>query len=169
VIVSQSLALRFWPNQDPIGRRIKAGFSHDTWCTVVGVVGNVRQFDLQDESGLAMYIPYDQSPTPFLMQTLTLVVRSRSDEPFPNASAARGAIAGVDPDLPLFDVASVEQLVCPSLSFRQTVRPKSILWWHCTTSKSWPFLSHTISNASAKLVVAKPDHAAEGLGTLLPA
>jgi len=116
VIVSQSLARRFWPNQDPIGRRIKPGFPHDTWCTVVGVVGDVRQFDLQDESGLAMYIPYTQSPASFLMQTLALVVRSRSDDPFVNVSAARRAIAAVDPDLPLFDVASMEQLVYRSLS-----------------------------------------------------
>lgn len=116
VIVSQSLARRFWPNQDPIGRRIKPGFSNDSWCTVVGVVGDVRQFDLQDSSGLAIYLPYAQSPTTFLMQSLALVVRSRSDDPSATVSAARRAIASVDPDLPLFDVASMDQLVHRSLS-----------------------------------------------------
>jgi predicted permease len=116
VIVSQTLARRFWPNQDPIGRRLKLGFSHDPWCTVVGVVGDVRQFNLEDESALALYIPYAQAPSPFLMQTLAVVVRTSADDPFNMATAARKAIAAVDPDLPLFDVASMEQLVYRSLS-----------------------------------------------------
>ncbi|HET9307343.1 MAG TPA: ABC transporter permease [Candidatus Sulfotelmatobacter sp.] len=116
VVISQSLARRFWPNQDPIGRRLKLGFSHDPWCTVIGVVGDVRQFDLQDESALALYIPYAQAPIPFLMQSLALVVRYRSDDPSATASAARHAIAAVDPDLPLFDISSMEQLVYRSLS-----------------------------------------------------
>jgi len=116
VIVSETLARRFWPNQDPIGRRLKLGFSRDPWCTVVGVVGDVRQFNLEDESALALYIPYAQAPSPFLMQTLAVVVRTSADDPFNTANAARKAIATVDPDLPLFDVASMEQLVYRSLS-----------------------------------------------------
>jgi putative ABC transport system permease protein len=116
VIVSETLARRFWPNQDPIGRRLKLGFSHDPWCTVVGVVGDVRQFNLEDESALALYIPYAQAPSPFLMQTLAVVLRTSADDPFNTATAARKAIATVDPDLPLFDVASMEQLVYRSLS-----------------------------------------------------
>jgi putative ABC transport system permease protein len=116
VVVSRSLARRLWPNQDPIGRRLKPGFSHDSWCTVVGVVGDVKQFDLRDDSAFALYFPYAQAPEPFLMQTLALVVRSRSDDPSATAAAARHAIATVDPDLPLFDVASMDQLVYRSLS-----------------------------------------------------
>jgi len=116
VIVSETLAHRFWPNENPIGRRLKLGFSHDPWCTVVGVVGDVRQFNLEDESALALYIPYAQAPSPFLMQTLTVVLRTSADDPFNTATAARKAIATVDPDLPLFDVASMEQLVYRSLS-----------------------------------------------------
>jgi predicted permease len=116
VIVSETLARRFWPNQDPIGRRLKLGFSHDPWCTVVGVVGDVRQFNLADESALALYIPYAQAPSPFLMQTLAVVVRTSADDVFNTATAARKAIATIDPDLPLFDVASMEQLVYRSLS-----------------------------------------------------
>jgi putative ABC transport system permease protein len=116
VIVSQTFARRFWPNQDAIGRRLKLGFSRDPWCTVVGVVGDVRQFDLQDESALAFYMPYAQSPIPLLMQSLTFVVRYSSGDPLATANAARHAITAVDPDVPLFDVASMEQLVYRSLS-----------------------------------------------------
>jgi putative ABC transport system permease protein len=116
VVVSQTLARKFWPNQDPVGRRLKLGFSHDPWCTVIGVVGDVRQFDLKDESALALYMPYAQSPIPFLMQSLTFVVRYGAGDPSATAAAARHAIIGVDPDLPLFDIASMEQLVYRSLS-----------------------------------------------------
>jgi len=116
VIISQSMARRFWPNADPLGKRLNAGFSRDPWRTVVGVVGDVRQFDLQDQSALALYLPYAQAPDPFLMQTLTLVVRSRPDNPLATAATARQAIAAVDSGLPLFDVASMDQLVHRSLS-----------------------------------------------------
>lgn len=115
-VISRTFARRFWPDQDPIGRRLKLGFSRDPWCTVVGVVGDVRQFDLQDESALALYMPYAQSPIPFLMESLTFVVRYGAADPSATATAARHAITAVDPDLPVFDVASMEQLVYRSLS-----------------------------------------------------
>jgi predicted permease len=116
VVVSQSLARRLWPNQDPIGRRLKPGFSNDDWCTVIGVVGDVRQFDLEDTRFLTLYLPYPQAPAPFLMQSLTFVARSTSDDPSALITSARHAIAAVDPELPLFDVASMNQLVYRSLS-----------------------------------------------------
>jgi len=81
----------------------------------VGVVGDVKQSGLQDNSAFALYLPYPQSPMSFLMQSLTLVVRSTSDASS-MTSAARRAIAAVDPDLPLFDTASMEQLVYRSLA-----------------------------------------------------
>jgi predicted permease len=116
VVISQSLARRFWPNQEAVGRRLKPGFSNDVWCTVVGVVGDVRQFDLKDQSALALYLPYPQSPVPDFMDSLALVVRSGSEDPSVLAASARRAIATVDPELPLFDVASMDQLVYRSLS-----------------------------------------------------
>jgi predicted permease len=116
VVISQTLARRFWPNQDAVGRRLKPGFSNDVWCTVVGVVGDVRQFDLKDQSALALYLPYPQSPIPDFMSSIALVVRSNSEDPSAMAASARRAIAAVDPELPLFDVASMDQLVYRSLS-----------------------------------------------------
>ena len=116
VVVSRSLARRFWPDQNPIGRRLKPGFSNDPWCTVVGVVGDTKQYDLRDQTAYALYLPYSQSPIPFLMQSMSLVMRTDSADPAASASAARHAVAAVDPDLPLFDVASMEGLVFRSLS-----------------------------------------------------
>ncbi len=115
LIVSQSLARRFWPHSDPIGKRIDTGFGDAGWYTVVGVAGDVKQSGLDDSTSFALYLPYEQSPVPFLMSNMTLVLRTSSD-PLSAVPAARRAIERVDPELPLFDVASMEQLVYRSVS-----------------------------------------------------
>jgi len=71
VVVSQSFARKYWPDGDPVGQRIRI-ISDPRWWTVVGVVGNVREFGLDAELRPTMYFPFDQLPT----DTLTLVVRS---------------------------------------------------------------------------------------------
>jgi predicted permease len=115
VIVSQSLAQHFWPRGDAIGKRLKPGFFNDAWCTVVGIVGDTKQYSLGDTPSPSMYLPYAQAPAPFLMQDMTLVLRNASD-PLSLVAAARGAVQAVDPDLPVFDVATMEQLVYRSAS-----------------------------------------------------
>lgn len=115
VIVSQSLARHFWPLEEAIGKRLKPGFSNDAWCTVVGVVGDTKQYSLGETPSPSMYLPYAQAPDPFLMQDITLVVRTGAD-PLSLVTAARHAVQAVDPDLPVFDVASMEQLVYRSVS-----------------------------------------------------
>jgi predicted permease len=115
VIVSQSLAHYFWPHGDVIGRRLKPGFSNDAWCTVVGVVGDTKQYSLDEAASPSMYLPYAQAPLPFMMQDITLVLRTGSD-PLSLVGAARRAVQSVDPDLPVFDIATMEQLVYRSAS-----------------------------------------------------
>jgi putative ABC transport system permease protein len=115
VIVSQSLARHFWPRGDAIGKRLKPGFSDDAWCTVVGVVGDTKQYSLGETPSPSMYLPYAQAPAPFLMHDITLVLRIGSD-PLSLVAAARRAVQAVDPDLPVFDVATMEQLVYRSVS-----------------------------------------------------
>jgi putative ABC transport system permease protein len=115
VIVSQSLARHFWPHEEAIGKRLKPGFYNDAWCTVVGVVGDTKQYSLGEEPSPSMYLPYAQAPDPFLMQDITLVLRTGAD-PLSLVTAARRAVQGVDPDLPVFDVATVDQLVYRSVS-----------------------------------------------------
>jgi putative ABC transport system permease protein len=115
IMISEGLALRLWPHSDPIGRRIDPGFSNAGWYTVVGVVSDVKQFGLSDAESLAIYLPYQQSPIPFLMRDMTLVLRTSSD-PMSAVPAVRHAIESVDPELPLFDVASMEQLLNRSVS-----------------------------------------------------
>ena len=114
-IISRSLAQRFWPHSSAIGKRLRPGFSHDSWLRIVGVVGDVKMSGLDEESPLILYLPYEQAPAPFLMQNLTLVACTASS-PTSIIAAARRAILAVDPDLPVFDVATMEQLVYRSAS-----------------------------------------------------
>ena len=115
VIVSQNLARHFWPRGDAIGKRLKPGFFNDAWCTVVGIVGDTKQYSLGETPSPSMYLPYAQAPAPFLMQDFTLVLRTASD-PISLVAAARRAVQAVDPDMPVFDVATMEQLVYRSAS-----------------------------------------------------
>ena len=115
VIVSQSLARHYWPLDEALGKRLKPGFSNDAWCTVVGVVGDTKQYSLGEPPSPAMYLPYAQAPATFLMQDITVVLRAGAD-PLALASAARRAVQAVDPDLPVFAVATMDQLVYRSAS-----------------------------------------------------
>jgi len=115
VIVSQSLARHYWPLDEALGKRLKPGFSNDAWCTVVGVVGDTKQYSLGEPSSPVMYLPYTQAPATFMMQDITFVLRAGSG-PLALASAARRAVQAADPDLPVFDVATMDQLVYRSAS-----------------------------------------------------
>jgi len=115
VIVSQSLARHYWQQGDAIGKRLKPGFENDSWCTVVGVVGDTKQYSLNETPSPSMYLPYAQAPATFLMQDTTLVLRTAAD-PLSLAAAARRAVQAVDPDLPVFDIATMDQLVYRSAS-----------------------------------------------------
>ena len=59
VIVNQSMARMFWGNQSPIGRRVRPGFT-DPWCTVVGVVADVKNAGLDKPTGTELYMPFNQ-------------------------------------------------------------------------------------------------------------
>jgi putative ABC transport system permease protein len=82
-IVSQSLAKRSFPNQDPIGRKIICGFDSDKWMTIVGVVGDIRTDGPAQAAGPELYMPFQQHP--FHANELQLVVRTAGD---PEALAA---------------------------------------------------------------------------------
>jgi len=81
VIVSAAMARRYWPGQNPIGKHLRAVFESN-WRTVVGVAGDVRQYDLANHSpdyiGGAMYMPYPQSVTNErqLPAAMTLIMRT---------------------------------------------------------------------------------------------
>lgn len=107
VIVSRAASERFWPGEDPVGRRIRIG---EAAVEVVGVVGDVRQTALAHEPGPVFYAPHRQVSR----RGMTIVVRG--EDPAALVAPVRRAIWELRPDQPLEDVASLEAVVSRSLS-----------------------------------------------------
>jgi predicted permease len=123
-IVNQAMAQQYWPNADPIGRRI---FFHgdrtDTFFTVVGIVGGIRQMGLDVSSRAEMYFPATQAPASYgYFAPRDLAVRVHGD-PLRYAAAVREAIWSVDPNQPISDVMTMEDLVA-----KETTSLRTQLW-----------------------------------------
>jgi predicted permease len=116
LIVDENMARTYWPNADPIGGRIKFGDmdSKDPWMTVVGVVGNVKQYDLETQSRVTLYYSADQVPS----RTMYLAVRTNVP-PASLAAPIAAEVHAMDPNIPLFEVKSMDQRVSESLARRR--------------------------------------------------
>jgi putative ABC transport system permease protein len=108
VIVDDEMVHRYWPNVDPVGKRIT--FNSLTapkidWITVVGVVSHTPQTGFDDQRRVQLYFPVAQADLPFM----TFAARTRGD-PLAAVGAVRAAVAAVDPDLPLANVNTMDAL-----------------------------------------------------------
>jgi predicted permease len=112
-IISRTMASRFWPASDPVGRRCKLGAadSSEPWMTVVGVVGDARQNWWNPATFPVIYQPYLQASR----SSFRLVLRTASD-PAGYASAARTAIAQIDPEIPVTELKTLESEVQDSIA-----------------------------------------------------
>ena len=106
VVVSRLLADRFWPGEDPLGKRLKLRRADAPWLTVVGVAGDVVHNWFLRTGRPTAVVPYGQSPT----TNLAFAVRTAGD-PDGLAPMARRAILAVDPAQPAFDVMSMRKLL----------------------------------------------------------
>ncbi len=114
IIVSQSFARRFWPGKNPLGQKVNPGFSGTGWCSIVGIVGDVKQSGLASDAPLTIYLPYSQAPD-FLKSFMTMVVRADGN-PLERLHALRAEVQSVDPQIPVFDAALMDDLVSKSVS-----------------------------------------------------
>jgi putative ABC transport system permease protein len=116
-IVDEDLVRRFWPNTDPIGKRITFNDLTDTnvtWITVVGEVAHTLHTGLDDAHRVQVYFPLGQRGLPFL----GVVVRTAGD-PMAALASVRAAVGGVDPDLPLAAVNTMDALVAQTTGPRR--------------------------------------------------
>ncbi|MEP6491947.1 MAG: ABC transporter permease [bacterium] len=121
VVVSQAFVQRYFPNEDPIGKHITIGISHDTAASgqtsvksggeIVGIVADVKQRALKEDPSPAVYIPQGTLPE----NDVAFVVRSDADVSTLTA-AVRRTVADVDPDTPVFDLETMEQAVAGSVA-----------------------------------------------------
>ncbi|HEU5451103.1 MAG TPA: ABC transporter permease, partial [Terriglobales bacterium] len=116
LIINQSMAKKYFPGQDPIGRRLQTGdpSPQSPWETVVGVVGDVKYEGLDEETGPTLYVPYNEGEWTLFSRTMFLVLRTSSD-PASLTSALRAQVAALDKDLPLTNVRTMPERIDESV------------------------------------------------------
>ena len=120
IIVNQTFARRFFSHVDPIGKRVRVGAPDWPWRTIVGVVGDIKQLGVAKPSEPEIYRPYAASADDPLAAhetsfAGTIVIRSQNN-PFNLSSAIRQQVEQLDPNLPIFDVATMDQRIASSLA-----------------------------------------------------
>jgi putative ABC transport system permease protein len=110
-IIDERLAREYWPNESPIGKRVRFGPPEDNepWHTVIGVVGAVRHQRLDAETRKSVYLSHLQVP----VNGLSLVVRAKN--PSSLIGVLRGQIREMDPDLPVIELMLMEEVVTQSV------------------------------------------------------
>jgi putative ABC transport system permease protein len=118
MLVSESMAAGFWPNQDPMGKRMKLpwnpGREDEPWRTIVGVVRDVKQYGPDKPSAMALYVPHAQYPVQFM----TLVARTSGD-PAEMIGTIRKTVQGLDADQVPTNVATMEEVMTNSIQSRR--------------------------------------------------
>jgi len=126
VIVNAEAAHRFWPGQDPIGKRIGINYtgpgrrseSAPRMREIVGIVGNMKQDSLEAPPAPAVYLPYLQDETNHNMATMSLFVRTEGN-PMALADSVRDRIHAIKLDQPVQNVQNVAELVSQSVATRR--------------------------------------------------
>jgi putative ABC transport system permease protein len=111
VIISESLARKYFPKEDPIGKRMTIDFEKPFDCEIVGVVGAIRQYSLDSGLAQAMYVPEAQSPNTMM----NIVVRS-TVAPLAMASAVKKEVQTLNSSLPVYQIRSMQQVMASSVA-----------------------------------------------------
>jgi putative ABC transport system permease protein len=120
MVVNRAMAAKFWPHQDPIGKRVRVRGTRgrsSPWSTVVGVVGDVRHNGITAEVKEQWYLPQAQfhASTGFAVTTMTLVLRTALP-PARLVQPVREAIRAFDPRLPIANVVTLDEVLARSLA-----------------------------------------------------
>jgi len=108
VIINPAAARQFWPNEDPIGKRIKW---QRKFREIIGVSGEVKQAGLDKPSEPEIFVPYQQAPFLYLQ----LVVRT-TDDPMKRVAAIKDEVQALDQDLPLTGIKTMDQYLSDSIA-----------------------------------------------------
>lgn len=104
-----------FPNEDPIGQKVKFGRDPDSpWMEIIGVVNHVKHYGVDQDSRVELYLPAKQDPR----SSFSLIVRTSGD-PSSLTTAVRQAVAAVDPDVPTYQTRTMESIVDDSTAPRR--------------------------------------------------
>jgi putative ABC transport system permease protein len=113
IVIDEEFAKRYWPNEDPVGKRVRLGTENDApKLEVLGVVGRVKMESLNQNSDRVQgYFPFNQTPD----NGMTVLIKGASD---PNLliSSVRGAIREIDPDQPIYSVRTMNEIRAESVA-----------------------------------------------------
>jgi putative ABC transport system permease protein len=118
VIINEELARRFFPNEDPVGKRLQVAMEKTRWREIVGVVANAKLSGLEAKTDPAIYVPFRQNTWPNALRTSFLVVRTDGD-PNNYHAAIRQALRSIDPALPITQLRTMDEIIADSLSQRR--------------------------------------------------
>ncbi|HEX7136938.1 MAG TPA: ABC transporter permease, partial [Vicinamibacterales bacterium] len=104
-IVNQHLAQHYWPNQDPLGKRFRLKRANDAWVEIVGVAKTSKYIFIAEPPTDFVYLPYRQNTS----DAMTLVAQSSGDSAM-LAAPLRDVVRGLDVNMPIFGVRTMEQL-----------------------------------------------------------
>jgi putative ABC transport system permease protein len=114
IVINQAAARRYFPNEEPLGKRIVLGMKIDGVAQggeIVGIVADFKQDALEQKIEPQLFVPYDQIP----MESLAVVLRSTAD-PQAVASGVQGKVRELDPDLPVYGLQPATELVATATS-----------------------------------------------------
>ncbi|MGD2217736.1 MAG: ABC transporter permease [Gemmatimonadales bacterium] len=116
IIINRRMAQIVWPEEEPIGKRVSFGLPH--WYTVVGVVGDVRQWGLERPPAAEIYMPYSSSPPSTVLsfhRVRYLIIRSEVD-PHSLVAPIRYAVSSVSGDQPISQARTMEEIVTEAMA-----------------------------------------------------
>lgn len=115
VIVNQTFASRYWPGERAVGKRVAftSQPTADDWTTVVGVVGDTHHWSLAEAVDVQLYVPYTQEPNWYPPGQIAL---RTSVDPVSVAAAARERIRAIDPQIPVSDIRTMNEIVSKSVA-----------------------------------------------------
>ncbi len=112
VVIDEKMANHFWPNDDPVGKRVRQGDDpKEPWYTVAGVVGIVKEYGLDTDTRMVVYFAQSQVP----LTSMYLVARTTS-APSSLTGAISQQIHALDPDAPVYDVSTMQGRLSQSLA-----------------------------------------------------
>ena len=128
VLISREFARRNFAGADPIGRKVRIGgrdeltspdLKKSPWLTVVGVVGDVKHDNLESATPMEIYVPFAQHTGRHILNYRMLMLRSAGTDPLALTSLVRSAVSHADPDQPVAETQSMNQVVSDSLGSRR--------------------------------------------------
>ncbi|MDA2936770.1 ABC transporter permease [Acidobacteria bacterium AH-259-A15] len=116
VIINETMARRYWPDDDPLGRRFRIATGDEILRTIVGVVGDVKHFGLNNETRPEMYVPHSQD-SKYALSMALMVRTTRSPESV--VAEVRHELQTLDSQLPIYNAESMEKIIFRSVGLHR--------------------------------------------------